>query len=69
LRLAENAVSSRRDSDSKRGAIWLVRWICDREGHGTRARTSRTAAWARHRPTDDGLGELVAAGPTLIPGH
>ena len=48
---AENAVSSRRDSDSKREAIWLVRWICATEGHGTRARTSRTAAWARHRPT------------------
>ena len=29
----------------------LVHWICDREGHATRARTSRTAARARQWPT------------------
>ncbi len=51
MRLAENAVSSRRDSGSKRGAMWLVHWICDREGHGRRTRASRTAARARQRPT------------------
>jgi hypothetical protein len=53
LRLAENAVSSRRDPGSKRGAMWLVHWICDREGHGTRAKTSRrTAAMVKQRPTE-----------------
>ena len=28
-------------------------WICDKEGHGTRARTSsRTAAMVKQRPTE-----------------